>query len=112
MPRPRDNRPGQPAHELNIRPFWGTAGHSREMPMDLVCTRCGEPWDLDHVLHEDPDGFHRKGGLIEHCPSCPREKPALSVNERLRLTTIAAVAQLLGDDVDGLAAALEDSGLL
>jgi hypothetical protein len=80
--------------------------------MDLICTRCGEPWDLDHVLHEDPGGFDRDGGLIRRCPSCPAEEPKLDPHTRAKLAAVRAVAQLMGDDVDGLAAAIADSELL
>lgn len=80
--------------------------------MDLVCTRCGEPWDLDYVLHEKPRAFRRKGGLIQHCPACPESSPQLDAHHSLRLATVATMAELMGDDVDGLAAVLEDSGLL
>ena len=79
--------------------------------MDLICTRCGEPWDLYHVLHEDPTGFDRDGGLIRRCPTCPQEAPKLDPHMRLKLATVAAMAQVLGDDVDGLAAAIADSEL-
>ncbi len=79
--------------------------------MDLICTRCGEPWDLDHVLHEDPTGFDRTGGLIRHCPTCPTEAPQLDAEMRMKLGAVRAMAQLLGDDVDGLAAAIADSEL-
>ncbi|MBP7937214.1 MAG: hypothetical protein GX616_25390 [Planctomycetes bacterium] len=80
--------------------------------MDLVCIRCGEPWDMDYVLHEDPGGFKRRGGRIEHCPCCPKEPPKHSTREQGRLETVAALADLLGDDVDGLAATLEDLELV
>ena len=79
--------------------------------MDLLCTRCGEPWDLDYILHEAPSEFTRKGGLIEHCPSCPGELPKLDPAMRERLAVVKELAELLGDDVDGLAAELQDFGL-
>ena len=80
--------------------------------MDLVCTRCGEPWHMDHVLHDEPEEFQREGGVILRCPCC-RTKPAkLSVEERARLNTIQALGEVLGDDIDGFAAALEDFDLL
>lgn len=80
--------------------------------MDLVCIRCGEPWDLDHVLHEAPTDFRRNGGLICHCPTCPVERPLHADGELCRLNRIAALAQLYGEDLDGLAATLADSDLL
>ena len=27
--------------------------------MDLICLTCGEPWDIDTVLHEMPEDFER-----------------------------------------------------
>ena len=80
--------------------------------MDLVCTRCGEPWDMDYVLHEEPEAFRRRGGRIDRCPCCPKHKPKHSPEERHRLAAIRELANLLGDDVDGLAGTLEDFGLL
>lgn len=79
--------------------------------MDLVCTRCGEPWDIAYVLQEEPDAFRRRGGLIQHCPSCPTAKPQLDPEKKLKLVTVAAMAKLMGDDVNGLAAVLRDCGL-
>lgn len=80
--------------------------------MDLVCIRCGEPWNLDHVLHEAPKDFRRNGGLIVQCPTCPVKRPLHADAELSRLNRIAALAQLFGDDLDGLAATLADSDLL
>jgi hypothetical protein len=80
--------------------------------MDLICTRCGEPWDLDTVLHETPADFQRKGALITHCPTCPPGKPNLPAATATRLEIIREIARALGDDVDGFAATLEDFGLL
>ena len=77
--------------------------------MDLICSRCGEPWDLDYVLHEAPDEFDRRGGLIRACPCCHGEEPeTMPAEKREKLAAVATVAELLGDDVDGLAALLED----
>lgn len=80
--------------------------------MDLVCTRCGEPWDMHHVLHDEPEDFERHGGVILQCPSCPKEAPKLSDEERKRLETIRTLGELLGDDIDAFAAELEDFDLL
>ncbi len=80
--------------------------------MDLICTHCGEPWDVDAVLHEMRDEFERKGALITRCPSCPPGKFRPCEKTAARLATIKALAEMLGDDVDGFAATLEDFGLL
>src|SRR3954465_6817428 len=77
-------------------------------PMDLLCTRCGEPWDMYHVLHESPEDFERVGSRIARCPSCAGKQVRLSRSERERLDAIAHVADMLGDDVDGFAAFLDD----
>lgn len=79
--------------------------------MDLYCTRCGEPWDMDTLLHDDPEGFDRKGGRITACPACRGQTVNLSEQEAERLAIIGELADLAGDDLDGLAADLEDFGL-
>jgi hypothetical protein len=77
--------------------------------MDLICTRCGEPWDVYHVLHEEPEEFDRQGGLIRACPCCHGKEPEDMTDEtRRRLRAVAEVAEVLGDDVDGLAALIDD----
>ena len=81
--------------------------------MDLVCVCCGEPWAIDYVLHEEPDGFERQGGLIRSCPCCHGVEPDDMTEERRnKLKAAAAAAELLGDDVDGVAALLEDLSAL
>jgi len=79
--------------------------------MDLVCTRCGEPWSIDHVLHEEPESFERKGGVIFRCPSCPKYVYH-NDRQRHRLKLIRELGELCGNDIDGFAATLEDLGLL
>jgi hypothetical protein len=76
--------------------------------MDLVCTTCGEPWDLDYVLHEEPEAFAREGAAIVSCPCCHERKPKLKKEERAKLEAARELGKLLGDDVDGYAAELED----
>ena len=75
--------------------------------MDLICTNCGEPWDMDTVLHDEPDDFKRRGAAIIQCPACKENGPA---PKELREKLLAAreAGDLLGDDVDGYAAMLED----
>ena len=39
--------------------------------MDTYCTFCGEPWDCDYVLWDDPDSFKiTSGQVMIGCPSC------------------------------------------
>ena len=79
--------------------------------MDLVCTSCGEPWDLDHVLHEEPELFTRAGAAIVACPCCKSRTGELTTEERAKLAAARELGELLGDDVDGYAAELADLGL-
>lgn len=79
--------------------------------MDLVCIGCGEPWEMDHVLHEDPIAFERDGGVVTRCPTCP-DKSEVTDRERDRREAIAEIGLLLGDDIDGHAAMIEDLGLV
>jgi hypothetical protein len=80
--------------------------------MDLICVNCGEPWDVDYVLHEEPKEFVRKGGVIKHCPCCPKEKPVLDRQTKFRTEAARALGEILGDDIDGLACELEDLGII
>lgn len=79
--------------------------------MDLICTRCAEPWELDYVLHDAEEGeLSRRGGVILRCPACPREEPRHDAETKAKLRAAREVGGLLGDDVDGYAAFLEDLG--
>ncbi len=64
------------------------------------------------MIHEDPKAFARCGGRIDRCPACPKQKPRHSRRELGRLDAIRELADLLGDDIDGLAGTLEDFDLL
>ncbi len=76
--------------------------------MDLICVTCGEPWDLDHVLHEEPQTFERNGCVITSCPCCKERLPKLLPHEKRRLRVLAQVAAEHGDDLDGFATFLDD----
>ena len=80
--------------------------------MDLICLTCSEPFDMDYVLHEAPEDFHRKGAVITACPHCKGEKQPLSPSVQERLDEIKVLAQLMGNDIDGFATTLEDFGLV
>lgn len=88
--------------------------------MDLICSKCGEPWEVGHVLHEEPERFNREGSLILGCPCCDANLEYQSENlsepekEQLsfRLSCVREVCELLGDDVDGAASYLRDFSLL
>lgn len=89
--------------------------------MDVRCCNCGEPWDQYYLRHdleseekEDPgtlaaEGwkFGRNRLVVLHCPCCPKDGSKLrDAEDRARATN--ELADLLGDDEDGLAATLED----
>jgi len=109
--------------------------------MDVHCSSCGEPWDVYHLRHDaifetdlDPAeaeawrtlsrparlstryrekfkaaGYEFGASLYDviHCPACPQgAKPDPDM-----AAIKAALAELLSDDEDGLAATLEDFGL-
>lgn len=76
--------------------------------MDLLCSCCGEPWSLDHILHDEPEAFRRLGARIDACPSCKGKRPPMTEDQRERLDEIAEAAQMFGEDLDGFACFLED----
>lgn len=74
--------------------------------MDLYCERCGEPYDFHHVMHdmtpEEKDSFLTG----KHCPACKAQQ---EVEQPMRAMVAAALHDVLGDDLDGLAAEMEDA---
>lgn len=78
--------------------------------MDLICVNCGEPWDLDHVVHEEPRAFERRGCVVTKCPCCDARVPKLTPHEKRRLSVLAEIAADHGDDLDGFASFLDDFG--
>jgi hypothetical protein len=92
--------------------------------MDVHCCNCGEPWEDYFLRHElqaeeeqGPDTlatqgwrFGRNRLVVLHCPCCPKDGSGLpDAAERTEATE--ELADLLGDDEDGLAAELEDFDL-
>lgn len=94
--------------------------------MDLICPICAEPWDVDS-LHDtaDPDlsfddasaAFRRHGcevfgqkhgATTEH--GATGNAPVLD-GVADKAAAAAEIYDLLGDDVDGAAALLEDFGI-
>jgi hypothetical protein len=76
--------------------------------MDIRCAKCGEPWDMDELHYVEDMSFDqaRQGFYKQGCEvfgtthSQNKADPALSM-----------LQDLLGDDIDGLAALTEDFGL-
>lgn len=109
--------------------------------MDVHCTTCGEPWDTYHLRFDaiyetgidtaeakawtqlSPKmrlsdryrekfraiGFEFGGSVLSvlRCPGCP--KGAKPDPDRAALK--AGIVEIMGDDEDGIAAAMEDLGL-
>ncbi len=79
--------------------------------MDLICGGCGEPWGIDHVVSE-PGDFERDGAHMKRCPACPKVTPLADGIRRRRAEAATAIGELLGDDLDGAAAMMEDAEML
>ena len=77
--------------------------------MDILCTCCGEPWDVYHILHDSPADFARRGCLITACPCCLGKPPTGQTPQyREYLDAIVEAARLHGNDIDGFACFVED----
>jgi hypothetical protein len=82
--------------------------------MDILCHRCGEPWDTD-TFHDVAEELgitwqkavarFRKMG----CEGIPGERRCEATYRNG--PAIAALGEMLGDDVDGFAAMCEDFAL-
>ena len=74
--------------------------------MDLYCKRCGEPWDSFGVRHGDMTNIERVQFFRgEGCPSCYGK---VVEEQPFRALAMAALHDVLGDDIDGLTSMLED----
>lgn len=92
--------------------------------MDLLCPKCGEPWDFE-TIHDvvaeligsgDPDDckatfqsvaadFRRRG-----CPALDGRCSTGAEADVEGAVAASTLYELLGDDMDGAAAMLEDMG--
>lgn len=109
--------------------------------MDVHCSSCREPWDIYHLRHDAvyetgmgeakieawkklPESERLKGQyrqefkdagwefgrttiVVHHCPCCPK---GMDPDEEV-VELKGILESLMGNDIDGLAAALEDQGL-
>jgi hypothetical protein len=86
--------------------------------MDVYCQRCDEPWDTYYVnfdMDEDsgPDEFDGDTKPSERfkrgdgCPACKWGKNAPK-QKSIRGMAMGAMAELLGDDMDGMASMMDD----
>lgn len=85
--------------------------------MDIYCPKCGEPWDNDELHHEAEDNdsdyetvaknFRRRGCEVFGFQHGDAD---YEVNGMPASTAASALYELLGDDMDGAAAMMEDLG--
>jgi len=110
--------------------------------MDIICTRCGEPWEVSHIYDvrhllnacSTPDiPWDVRGSTIIRCACCRENERARKAGDGVLdvtsidsdgkpagafkdyLEDVKTICDLLGDDTDGAAAMLEDfefAGLL
>lgn len=73
--------------------------------MDVYCKRCGEPWDLFEISSEFSSEERDKFWKGEGCPCC-FNKEIKKRPTRAKMTEM--LQEILGDDIDGIAAELED----
>ena len=80
--------------------------------MDIYCTRCGEPWDMDTLwdIADENDITYNAAHKLFIKQGCAAVDPGIecSVQNKEVSAMYAVLADLLGDDVDGIAASLED----
>lgn len=94
--------------------------------MDQYCIGCGEPWDIcyitDDIMTMTPeereadgwdiqtDSYLGKERRIDSCPCCKANREAGNADANRTIREFAAVAHdILGDDIDGIAAMMEDA---
>ena len=77
--------------------------------MDILCTRCGEPWDamLDDLQQHEREDFRAGKG----CPTCIDDPNPDNINPESSAIQ-EALQDVLGDDVDALAGMMGDFDLI
>ena len=81
--------------------------------MDLRCIKCGEPWEMDYlheVAKEQGSTFARVADrfAVKGCEALGGTHNDFDYENG---PAVAAIYDLLGDDIDGAAALIEDFGL-
>lgn len=82
--------------------------------MDIRCPKCGEPWDHD-TLHEyaEDDGVSYTEKMREfQRVGCEAFHTSHSEVDETRAAAAGVLYEILGDDMDGAAAMLEDFDLM
>jgi len=83
--------------------------------MDIKCHKCGEPWDMDS-LHEMGEWIGEELSFNQarrrfYADGCTAFGTGHGTMDYANGSIVAELADLLGDDIDGFAAMLEDLGL-
>ena len=82
--------------------------------MDIYCETCGEPYDVYCVTDKEEkkymidEGATIKGHRLIKCPCCPSDTSEIDEKSKERALLSKAAADMLGDDIDGIAATLDD----
>ena len=77
--------------------------------MDLHCTTCGEPWEMDCLHEPDEYGLTVQGSMIVKCDACEWHKERGFPLKR-EAAVASAMHDIMGDDIDGIASTMEDMG--
>ena len=83
--------------------------------MDIRCTTCGEPWDTDtihEIAHEEEVSYSEALDLFRKhgCTVLGARHNTTPDADAAHLSTLAF--ELMGDDIDGVAAMLDDAEAL
>lgn len=84
--------------------------------MDIICPRCGEPWEIDS-LHDYAEetgttfAAVSKTFRVKGCGTALAEWQGGPCERTEGSEVRSALADLLGDDIDGYASLCEDFGL-
>jgi hypothetical protein len=85
--------------------------------MDIYCPKCSEPWDLSELHTAVDEGSAadyddaRRTFYADGCGTLFNSRPCRE-NRTLRSEASLVLADVLGEDLDGVAAMLEDAEFL
>ena len=74
--------------------------------MDLYCQICGEPYEHYHGMHDMKDEERKTFMEGRGCDACHGEMP--EGGRPMTAQASSVLMDLLGDDLDGVAAMMED----
>lgn len=77
--------------------------------MDLHCTTCGEPHEIECLQEPDEYGLTLQGNMIVKCDACEWHRKR-GFPLKGTANTASAMHDIMGDDIDGIASMMEDMG--